>query len=372
MASYLALLALLVGTTHAALPDKPNLIANSLADIWQRGTIVSSLGSSLTAYGPDMFKMVSSVSTATETASQGAGSPPTPNIVFYQIWTVGTAYTGGASNAYTNIEYDMDNFDVVPYLGKAMTLSFWVSAANSGAHCVYFQNYTPNRNLVVQYTITSSNTWQYVSIPFQLDPSSVASWGGNTVGIPGLRIGWNLESGSTYSGATSGVWGASQKYATTACAAINETGVTTNQFILTQVQLNEGSQPAPFQRYGGSQAAEFMYAKHYYQTSFKNGTSSLPAPQASGEAAFVCATTGVCGGGIHYAVPMGCPAPLVNVYENDGTQQNTCTDVTAGSDISTPVAVAHSNLNGFSEITKTSAFTAAHVMLCNWTAQCPL
>lgn len=377
MRNILYILGLLALSAYATLPDKMNLIGNSVSEFWQRGTPLTSLGYiNHGVYGPDMFKLLtySSEGASLVTAQQASDAPTGFGLTYSQDWLVTTAYTAANAASFAVIQYNVDAPDAVPYYGKAMTLSFWVKASQSGAHCISIGNASANRNLVMQYTVATSNTWQYVTLPFQLDPGNVSSW--NTTEAAGngtILVSWTLQVGSTLgaatAGSTTGAWGATKYYGTSACQAVNELGTIGNNFKITQIQLNEGSQPAPFIRYGGTQATDWSLVQRYYQTSFVNGTA--PGVQANGQATFVVVGGSDGYGGVRFPVPMACNPTPIFWSPVTGTS-NACYDLSALADITSSVGGNSTNVNGISSVHKSSGFTSGHVLACNWYAACGL
>lgn len=125
---------------------------------------------------------------------------------------------------------------------KTITLSFWVRSSVVGLHCVSFKNSASDRSYVATYTINSANTFEYKTITIQGD--TTGTWSYNS-GV-GLHIAFNLAIGSSFSTPTPNQW-VSGSYSTTV-GAVNDIATTGNEFILTGIQLEEGTIATPYEQ----------------------------------------------------------------------------------------------------------------------------
>lgn len=140
---------------------------------------------------------------------------------------------------------------------KKITLSFWVRSSVVGLHCVSFRNSAVGRSYVATYTINTANTFEYKTITINGDTSG--TWLYDT-GI-GLRIVFNLASGSTYTTSTPNQW-VNGSYSSTT-GVVNDIATTGNEFTITGIQLEEGSVATPFENrpYG----LELSLCQRYYE-----------------------------------------------------------------------------------------------------------
>ena len=141
---------------------------------------------------------------------------------------------------------------------KKITLSFWVRSSVVGLHCVSFRNSTADRSYVATYTIDTVNNFEYKTITINGDTSG--TWLYDT-GI-GLRVDFNLASGSTYTTSTPNQW-VSGSYSG-AAGVVNDIATTGNEFIITGIQLEEGSMATPFEQ--RPIGLELSLCQRYYQT----------------------------------------------------------------------------------------------------------
>ena len=143
---------------------------------------------------------------------------------------------------------------------STVTLSFWVRSSLTGTFGASLVNNAFDRSYVFTYTINSANTWEYKTVTIAGDTSG--TWVGATNGI-GLRLYWNLGSGSTYSGGTANTWNSGGYSAPSGTTSVVGTNGAT--FYITGVQLEKGSTATSFdyRPYG----TELQLCQRYYEVS---------------------------------------------------------------------------------------------------------
>lgn len=173
-----------------------------------------------------------------------------------------------AAGDFTHISQVVEGYNFAKIAQKPFTLSFWVKAAVTGIYCVSFGNSGSDRSYVTEYTVNSSNTWEYKTITVSSSP--VAGTWNYTNGI-GLRVRWVLSCGSTFA-TTANTWQTGNFFATS--NQVNATATGATDFRITGIMINEGSEALPFSLAGISHTNELMLCQRYYTTS---GSAISPA-----------------------------------------------------------------------------------------------
>jgi hypothetical protein len=122
---------------------------------------------------------------------------------------------------------------------QTVTLSFRVRSSLTGTFAGSIQNGSSNRSYPFTFTISAANTFEDKTVTIAGDTSG--TWA--TDNTAGMRVQFNMGTGSTYSG-TAGAWaGANYISATGATNLIATNGAT---FYITGVQLEKGSTATSF------------------------------------------------------------------------------------------------------------------------------
>jgi hypothetical protein len=232
-------------TANAVTPsvNMKNRIINGAMVIDQRNAGASVTASTGT-YTLDRWRAYSSQASKF-TVQQNAGSV-TPPVGFtnYLGVTSSSAYSSGASDLFI-MQQLIEGFNTAD-LGwgtanaKTVTLSFWVRSSLTGTFSGTFMNSAANRSYPFTYTINSANTWEFETITVAGD--TTGTWVGATNGI-GIRLNWNLGSGSSNLG-TAGAWAGSELYGSTGSVSVVGTNGAT--FYITGVQFEVGSTATSF------------------------------------------------------------------------------------------------------------------------------
>ena len=233
-----------------------NLLINGDMQIWQRATAATA---STNGYATVDRWQVNESSDGAITSEQSALSTADKattgcrNALLIKCTTTDSSIAAGQ---YSYLAQGMEG-QFLSHLGwgttsaKTLTLSFWVKAYVAGTYTIGFKKYDNTAYfLPVEYTISSSNTWEKKTIV--VSPTS-----GSTSLITGangafdqdnglaLLLTFGLAWGSNYHG-TSGTWATGAHFSTS--NQTNFLSSTSNTFYLTGVQLEVGDQASDLEQ----------------------------------------------------------------------------------------------------------------------------
>ena len=158
--------------------------------------------------------------------------------------------------------------DAVP-----MTVSFWVKSNKTGAASfMMFQNDNSNRLFSNSYTINTVDTWEYKIIAIPADTSGLID---DDNGI-GLTMGWWLNSGSDSTGGSFSTTWDTYADANTNVSNLGVGGATSDNWLITGIQLEVGTQATPFEH--RNTVDEYNMCHRYYYRLESNGTVSVMIP----------------------------------------------------------------------------------------------
>jgi hypothetical protein len=169
--------------------------------------------------------------------------------------------TANASPAAGNLllqSYGVEGYDFLALKGKSIYLSFWAKSSITGTFCVAFRNTASDRSLIKTYTISVANTWEQKTIAITHDTTGTWNY---TNGV-GLNISFTLMTGTTFQ-TTADTWQSGNFLGTSAQA--NLAGTIGNAFLISQVQLEEGSSATSFENI--PLEIELHQCRRYYEKS---------------------------------------------------------------------------------------------------------
>ena len=256
-----------------------SMLINGAFQIWQRGT------SAITVSGDDIFAADRFKGWAngggTFTVEQSTDVPNNEFEFSAKLTNTATDGSVAAGDFYayaTDIEgYNVSQLAYGHSDAKAVTLSFWVKSSLTGTYCIALYSTTADRSHIKEYTISSANTWEKKTITIT-SGDTTGSW--NRTNGNGLRIYWDLGSGSTYQ-ASADTWLASQDFSTTNQAAW--IGSSSATFYITGVQLEIGETATPFEH--RSHGDELARCQRYYVQLINGSDHSVSIGSALGSGA---------------------------------------------------------------------------------------
>ena len=330
-----------IDTSASELYGFRNRIINGAMTIDQRnaGASYSAVDST---YGLDRWKLASwdgsSQVTGKYTVIQSSTAPT--GFSTSMLITSSAATTIGAGAIYwigQMIEgFNTADLDFGKATAKTITVSFWVRSSLTGDFSGAIANSAHDRSYPFSYTINSANTFEYKTVTITGDTSG--TWL-TTNGI-GIRIFFNLGSGTTYRG-TAGAWSGSQLTSVTGTTSLLATSGAT--LYIAGVQLEVGSVATPFERrpFG----TELTLCQRYYEKSY--ALASLPG--STGRGGTIQQVNGVDGnqiGGTKYTVPKRAN-PTVTLWSDLGTAATLSGTGGANAPNAGSWAAQGSNENGF-------------------------
>jgi hypothetical protein len=178
-------------------------------------------------------------------------------------FTVSTADASIASGDAYFVTHNIEGHNVAE-LGfgtanaQSVSISFRVRSSVTGTYSVAIGNSAFNRLYVATYSISAADTWETKTVTIAGDTSG--TWLTDS-GI-GLRLYFDLGSGSAYNASSADAWLGSGVGIRTS-GSVNWIATSGATFYITGVQLEAGSVATPFERrpYG----TELALAQRYYQ-----------------------------------------------------------------------------------------------------------
>ena len=125
----------------------------------------------------------------------------------------------------------------------SLTASFWVKSTKTGTHILELVDGDNTRSISKSYTVSVSNTWEFKTITFAGDTTGALDNDNNA----SLNLNFWLGAGSdATSGALQTSWGAITT-ANRAVGQVNLADSTSNDFLITGVQLEVGTSATDFE-----------------------------------------------------------------------------------------------------------------------------
>lgn len=247
------------GLNIGQIGGRRNIVTNGAMTIQQRGTQTNQT-SGYTACDRWQFNEAgASIVTTSQDTDVPSGTGFGRSL---KVDVTNASGTPAASNyAFLRTKFegqDLQNICKGTSEAKQLTLSFWVKSPKTGTHIVELYDHDNSRQVSKSYSVTTANTWQYVSVVFPADTTGqFDNDNGNS-----LQITFHLMAGSAFSSGTLNTSWATSVSANRAVGQVNVMDDVANNFYLTGVQLEVGDVATPFEH--RSYGEELALCQRYF------------------------------------------------------------------------------------------------------------
>ena len=273
-------LAALIGS-QTALSNR-NLVINGAMAISQRGTSSTGITSSGYRSAPDRFRP-SIGSAGTWTISQSTDVPTGEGFAHSYKFDCTTAKSSLDAGSDMALQYRFEGQDL-QLLKKGtssaapVTVSFYVKSTKTGTFILELMDNDNAREISKSYTISSSNTWERKTVTFEGDTTGAL----DDDNARSFTLQWWLVAGTNFSSGTLNTSWSDPATANRVVGQVNIADSTSNDWLLTGVQLEVGEQATPFEH--RTFHDEFMRCQRYYQEI--HGGSCEPSSSSVVETSF--------------------------------------------------------------------------------------
>ena len=232
-----------------------NLIINGAMQVAQRGTTFTGHTSGNTL---DMWKFSENTSAVFDVAQSSTAPAGFTTSLKVDCTTTGTP--SGTEEAFVETKVESQNLQHLQYGtsgAQTTTLSFWVRSNKTGDYGLWFYHYDLPGQYATTYTISSADTWEYKTITLPGNTTAAFANDNST----GLAIRFYLGAGSNYVGTPAETWTTTTTSDRT--TSLNLGDSTSNEWLITGVQLEVGSVATPFEH--RSYGDELARCQRYYQ-----------------------------------------------------------------------------------------------------------
>ena len=231
-----------------------NLIINGGMQVWQRSSATTTITNS--SY-PTVDRFRCYTGGATYTSTRSTDVPSGQGFSYSNKFDVSGADNALGAGSFYVFKTRLEGSSCMPLCygtsdAKTITLSFWVKSNKTGTYSISLYKFDNTAySYVKNYTINTANTWEKKII-------TITPTAGNTTFITssagaiandnshGLDINFILSVGSNHTGGTDDSWSSNLNHYATS-SNVNWMDSTSNNFYITGIQLEVGSQASPFE-----------------------------------------------------------------------------------------------------------------------------
>ena len=222
-----------------------NLVINGAMQVSQRGT--SSTGVTASGYrsAPDRFRP-SIGNAGTWTISQSTDAPEGfSNSYKFDCTTAKASLDAGSDMA---LQYRFEGQDL-QMLKKgtsnaaSVTVSFYVKSTKTGTFILELMDNDNNREISKAYTVSASDTWEEKEVTFEGDTTGTL----DNDNAKSFTLQWWLVAGTNFTSGTLNTSWSDPATANRVVGQVNIADSTSNNWLLTGVQLEVGDKATPFE-----------------------------------------------------------------------------------------------------------------------------
>lgn len=223
-----------------------NIVINGDMQVAQRSTSVASITTDAYHTVDRFLTTINSLGTWTQSQSTDVPSGYGFTKSFKMDCTTADASPSAGDYLFIRQIFEGQNLQ---YLKKgtanavSLTASFWVKSTKTGTHIVQLLDADNNRSVSKSYTINVSNTWEFKTLTFP--PDTTGAFDNDNAGSLQLRF-W-LGAGTTYTSGTLNTTWESGVSANTAVGQVNLADSTSNDWLITGIQLEAGTSATDFE-----------------------------------------------------------------------------------------------------------------------------
>lgn len=284
-------------------------------------------------YVSDQWRAACLSSTANAVTVQNISTSPPTGLQKSLAITVGTGASsvGGTDYLVTwqQIEAnDVSDFGFGGASAQPFSISFWVKASVTGTFNVAIQNEAGNRSIIRPFTISSANTWTYVTLN-NIPGDTSGTWVMNGTAAA-MRVYFTAAVGATYQTATTNAWLSGSYYGST---AQTNTPLTTSgaTFQITGVMMNRGPFCLPFEKLSAQQ--DLVQCQRFYWKTFPTGIAVAQNAGITGAIYILSVSTVSAANWYHAYFPATMRvAPSLTTYNPSANNAN-WRNSTAGADV---------------------------------------
>jgi hypothetical protein len=231
--------------SSGSLPFK-NIVINGDMQIAQRSTSVSSITTDAYHTVDRFLTTINSLGTWTQSQSTDVPSGYGFSKSFKMDCTTADASPSADDYLFIRQNFEGQNLQ---YLKKgtanavSLTASFWVKSTKTGTHIVQLLDADNNRSVSKSYTINTTNTWEFKTLTFPPDTTGAL----DNDNASSLQLRFWLGAGTTYTSGTLNTTWESGVSANTAVGQVNLADSTSNDWLITGVQLEAGTSATDFE-----------------------------------------------------------------------------------------------------------------------------